>query len=155
PASTNIAVLARAHYQQTLTVSTPFTFILNKSGRSATVPATLSATRAELVFWAPDNKTHPGSTSNAFLLLDISFSDNQGDTEVGFDPSLLTITPDGGAAIKAQNLSNEADKVLVGFEVPAGFTDGTVTLGGSFVDSSGITNAVAAPVSFPVAIPAG
>jgi hypothetical protein len=155
PASGNIAVLTRKNFQQTLSVSTPFAFALTKGTQTATVAATLSATRATLDFWAPDGKTHPADTGNAYLVVDAFFNDTAGDANAGFDPSLLTLTPTGGAAIKAQNLASVAGSVLIGFEVPATFTTGTVTVSGSYVDGNGTTEAVAAAVSFPISIPAG
>ncbi len=151
----NIAVLTRQNYQQTLSVSTPFSIALTRGGSHGSVSATMSATGASLSFWAPDKTTHPDTTADAFLIVDVGFNDSAGDTNVGFEPTLVSVTPTGGAAIKARNLATDPTKILLGFEVPATFTTGTLTIAGSFVDSDGITETITPTLTVPIAIAAG
>jgi hypothetical protein len=63
---------------------------------------------------------------------------------------LLHLTPTGGAQIVAKDV-DPSNRVFAVFEVPAGFTKGTVTI--SSHESGNPAISVVTPVSFPVTLP--
>ena len=159
PGKTNIAVLARDNRFGSFTVPKGFNFTETGGGSTANRPCTLTGSVAGLFYWADDEgsakATAPG---NAILETDLKyvfstdspppFTGSSAGDSATFEPSHLTLTLPGGQKAQAKIV---ADRTV--FEVPAGFTEGTITIGGAFTNSNAITFTVTAPVSFKVSIP--
>ena len=159
PGTGNIAVLARANRFGSFTVPKTFNFTETGGGASANRPCTLSGSVAGLFYWADDEgSARATSPGNAILETDLKYTfstdspppftgSSAGDSAT-FEPSHLTLTLPGGQKTQAKVV---ADRTV--FEVPAAFTEGTITISGAYTNTNGITFTVAAPVSFKVSIP--
>ena len=159
PGAGNIAVLARTNRLGSFTAPGTFNFTETGGGASADRPCTLTGSVAGLFYWVDDKGSAAASaTTNAILETDLKYTfstdspppftgSSAGDTAT-FEPSHLSITLPDGQVIPAKVLS---DRTV--FEVPATFTEGTITVGGAFTNANAITFTVAAPVSFKVSIP--
>ena len=159
PGTGNIAVLGRDNRFGSFTVPKGFNFTETGGGATANRPCTLSGSVAGLFFWADDEGSAKASApGNAILETDLKyifstdspppFTGSSAGDSATFEPSHLTLTLPGGQKVKAKLL---ADRTV--FEVPATFTEGTITIGGAFTNSNAITFTVAAPVSFKVSVP--
>ncbi|MHA3704300.1 hypothetical protein ACXR2U_19175 [Jatrophihabitans sp. YIM 134969] len=159
PGTSNIAVLARDNRFGSFTPPRSFAFTETGGGASASRPCTLSGSVAGLFYWADDEGTaKAGAPGNAILETDLKYTfstdspppftgSSAGDSAT-FEPSHLVLTLPGGQKTQAKLVANRTV-----FEVPAGFTEGTITVGGAYTNSNGITFTVTTPVSFKVSIP--
>lgn len=156
PGPTNIAVLTRAVFTTPLAVTLPVNITAARAGQSGTEAITVKADRAALEFWirTSDGRLHrPSRTTQAFLVVNLTFTDSAEPGAFGVYPEWLRFTPRGGATVRASNLLAGTDRVLNVFEVPANLTDGTVTITGSVAQGGG-TLTVATPKTIAVRIPA-
>jgi hypothetical protein len=151
PGAGNVAVLARSHRQAPLKVSQPLTVAL---GPGAPIQGSLTATEAVLGYWARAGQNHAASTDRAYLTVDLSFSAPNQAQALAIDAALLTLTPTGGSPMKAVDL-DPSDQVYAAFEVPADFTGGVITVGGSETTPAGLTLAISQPVNVPIGFQAG
>lgn len=151
PGAGNLTVLTRSHRQVPLPVQAPITLTL---GSSPPIAGTVTASQAVLGYWARSGQNHASAPSKALLALDLALTTTGQPEPLGFDPALLTLTPVGGAPIKAADL-DPGPNVYVAFEVPADFTAGNVVIAGSENTPAGTPLTVAQPVTIPVAIPGG
>jgi hypothetical protein len=161
PGATNILVLARAHRTDTtaatvtvtLNYSTRVVFSDNVTAQTQTAAVALSG--ATLTYRDDTNAVSASSPANAFLIPDIVYTGSHDGGPFGIDTALLTFTPTGGAAIPATNISKDPAKIRNVFEVPAGITTGTLTIGGTATETfsnggGSYTLTVAAPMTIPI-----
>ncbi len=170
PGATNVQVLARKNRSATVSqtqsatynYSTKVVFTDHSTGTTQTASIVLAG--VTLVYRDDVNAVSASAVDKAFLIPDIVYTGSHDGGPYGIDTSLLTFTPgtgaSAGAAITAKNISTDPSKIRNVFEVPADVTTGTLTVGGTATETfSGgpgtYTLTVAAPISFPVSIPAG
>ena len=135
------------------TVPVPVT--ISGAGGSLNLILTVSLRNAGLDFWLPRYADkHPTKPGDALLALDLSYTEPEDPGQVfGFDPQLLKLKLPDGRTFSARNLAS-AGKVFDVFEVPAGFTSGTLQITGSEqVDA--VTLTVNNAARFQIVIPAG
>ena len=171
PGAGNIQVLARknrslsANVSQTATYnySTKVVFADHVTGQSQT--ANLALAGVTLAYRDDVNNFTASAPDKALLIPDLVYTGSHDGGPYGVDTALLTFTPTDssgtkGAPITAKNISTDPAKIRNVFEVPADVTTGVITVGGTatetFSGSTGTyTLTVAAPMSFPIAFPAG
>ncbi|GHE11304.1 hypothetical protein [Klenkia taihuensis] len=124
-------------------VTTPFTF-------------TVTIQSASLSWYAGTNVTaRPSGPDRAFLVID---SDLVADTFSAGEgpPAYFSLTLPDGTVIPSQDIVDDPALVATAFDVPADFTEGTVTFGGVFTYPDGATvDFQPGTLSFPVTVPAG
>ena len=165
----NIAVLARKNRTVDSTATVAFTFTYSPEvgfadGTGGTSqPATASFTHADLSYLQTDVDNGATATasspSTAILFIALAYTATHDKGQYGFPAGLVTFTPTGGAAVAAKNIAGAIKDYLV-FEVPAGLTTGTITIGGSvtqtYVDAAGsYKESVLTAVTLPFSLPAG
>ncbi|HZC73957.1 MAG TPA: DUF2510 domain-containing protein [Jatrophihabitans sp.] len=155
PGAHNLAVLARRHRSEVLhrRASIPVHFSNGVGSADATFHA--RASYASIDFWIPGHTAkHASDPGHAILSMRLNYTDsaNPGHT-FGFDPQLLRLRLPDGHTIRARNVAH-AHFIFDVFEVPAGFTRGTVQISGS-EHVQGVTVTVRRTASIPLAIPAG
>lgn len=161
--SHNLAVLRRENRHVTLNGNGTMTFNASLPGY---VPQNFSigvhVTDAGLFWWAgQDSSRAPSNSGRAYLVvaLDIDWPaelGGSGDNSI-LDPPAYTLIPRGGNSIATTNLSTDPGQtIIIGFDVPADFTEGTFRIGGRHVASDGVTIDFGASVfDVPISIPAG
>lgn len=124
-------------------VTTPFTF-------------TVTIQSASLSWFAGTNVTaRPSAPDRAFLVIDTdlvadTFSAGEG------PPPYFTLTLPDGTVVPAQDIVDDPALVATAFDVPADFTEGTITFGGVFTYPDGATvDFQPGTLAFPVTVPAG
>ena len=111
--------------------------------------------QVNLVYFAgPGNAKAPSAPTNAFLdlttLLNCEGSPGQ------FDPVFWSLRLPDGTVLPAGDLDDVPGLISIAFEVPAGFTDGTLSFGGAGPAPDGVTfDTLGVFVPVPVAIAAG
>jgi hypothetical protein len=166
PGATNLAVLARAHRTDAISQAVSVTFnystrvVFTDGVTAQTQTASVSLTGATLTYRDDDNSVSASSPSDALLIPSIVYTGGHDGGPYGVDTALLSFTPTGGTPIAARNISTDPTKIRNVFEVPAGITTGTLTVGGTATESfsSGggtYTLTVAKPMSFPISFAAG
>ena len=167
PGADNIVVLARTHRSDAVNQSTTTTYnysakVVFADGTTGTSQtATLSLAGVTLAYQDTAYSTTASAIDKAYLIPDIVYTGSHDGGPYGVNTSLLTFTPTGGAAaITAKNVSTDPTKLRNVFEVPAGVTTGTITVGGTATEmfagsTTTYTLTVATPVSFAVSFPAG
>jgi hypothetical protein len=166
PDPKNIQVLARANRSftsgQTLNAtynySTKVVFADHSTGQTQT--AMIKLATATLAYRDDTNNYTASGVDKALLIPDVVYTGSHDGGPYGVDTSLLTFTPTGGTAITAKNISSDPTKIRNVFEVPAGVTTGTITVGGTATETfsgsaSTYTVTVATPINFSVDFPAG
>jgi hypothetical protein len=159
----NLAVLRRENRHTSLNGHGSMTFTGSLPGyvpQNFTIG--VNVTEAGLFWWAgQDNSRHPESSALAYLVVAV---DVDWPAELGgpaedsiLDPPAYTLIPRGGNSIAVTNLSiNPADTIIVGFQVPADFTEGTFRIGGRHTAHDGVTIDFGTAVfDVPISIPAG
>ncbi|MGH9247242.1 MAG: DUF2510 domain-containing protein [Acidimicrobiales bacterium] len=159
PAPLNISVLRRENRSQTLGASQALTITVSKPGFvSETDTVTVTVNRVDLVwFFGEGGAQHPADPNNAFLVVDVDYAwPPDVPVNTGLTSGLFSLTPAGGGPIPAINLATDPTKVLVAFEVPNTFTQGTITIAGRSTNPGGFTEDLGGgqfPV--PISIPEG
>jgi hypothetical protein len=155
PGRNNLAVLTRRHRSTAIGKSAAIPIRFSGVGGSVDMTFNAKVDGAELDFWMPEHATsHPSKPGNALLFVDLYYSESSSPGETfGFDPQVLKLKLPDGRTFSARNIA-PAGKILDVFEVPAGFTTGTLGITGSeAVD--GVTLSVTQTITFPVVIAAG
>ena len=167
PGAGNIVVLARSHRGDAVnqTLSATFTYsakvVFADKSTGTTQAATIQFNGATLAYQDPAYKiSTPSGVDKAYLIPDLTYKGNHDGGPYGLNTSLLTFTPTGGTAIPAKNVSADPTTLRNVFEVPAGITTGTITVGGTATEmfagtTSTYTLTVSPPVTFAVSFPAG
>jgi len=154
PGSGNLQVLARANRTVEVNAAPQLVGTLSAPGRvSAEFPFTVTVARASLQ-WAVDGQQQT-DPSRAFLVLDVSLAIP--DQAPGALPvEYLSLALPDGTVVPAVDLAGDPGLVLPAFDVPAGFTTGTLTVAGvaTFPDGA-VADFGAGRLDVPLAIPAG
>jgi hypothetical protein len=155
PGSDNIAVLARSHLEGAVHKKVTITGQVSNGAASGTVTMHARVSSANLDFWAPGHESvHAPDSRHALLTTDLGYTDPQQPGKwFGFDPGLLRLRLPNGQLLRPRNIARK-NRIFNVFTVPAGFTRGTIIVGGS-ERIDGITFRIPKPVNFPVAFPAG
>jgi hypothetical protein len=154
PGSGNLQVLARTNRIAEINTAPQLEGTLSAPGKiSAVFPFTVTVARASLQ-WSAGGK-QPADPGRAFLVLDVALS--VPDTAPGAVPvEYLSLTLPDGSVARAGDLNDDPAMVLPAFEVPAGFTAGTLTFAGVATFPDGATaDFGAGRLDIPIAIPAG
>jgi hypothetical protein len=154
PGSGNLAVLARRHNSAFLFRSFNVSVKASEKGASANLTLHGRLNLVSLNFWVPGHtNVHASSPRNGMLTADASYTRKGSSKRFGFDPKLLRLKLPDGRTLGARNVagSGHVDDV---FEVPAGFTRGTLQVTGSY-KSGKVTIRVTHTVSLGISIPAG
>ncbi|MBE7186940.1 DUF2510 domain-containing protein [Jatrophihabitans endophyticus] len=132
PGSGNIAVLARESTSGYIGTNFSMRSTLSKNGASQTDKISVEINGANLYFWVPLHpKDHPASAGSAYLSVDATYKNpSEPGRVIGYDPGLLRLELPGGSSVRAHNLAG-AGHIYDVFTVPAGFTSGTLVIGGS------------------------
>ena len=157
PGSSNLAVLTRTHRTQLLGRTFDVRVRVRKGSRTATVTFRTTATLATLDYWPPANTAAtPSKPGDALLSVRINYTDSAdaGGGPYGYDPSLLRLELPDGSYVKARNVA-AAGKIADVFEVPAGFTTGTLQITGTQHADGGVTATVRSTKTLAISIPAG
>ena len=156
PGAGNIAVLTRTHRSQLLGSTFNVTVQARKGKQKVSAVFRTTATLARLDYWSPANTAaKPSSTRNALLSIRVNYTTaKEKGGPFGYDPPLLRLRLPTGTYVKARNVAPKG-KIANVFEVPAGFTTGTLQIIGSEPGSGGTTISVVTPKSIPISIPAG
>ncbi len=167
PGAGNIAVLARQNRELNSGATAAITFSYSPAvgfedgttGTSQTATATFS--RATLSYTDDGGATAVTASSpgTAILHVGLSYSGTHDAGPFAFPAGLVTFTPTGSAAVPAKNTGTD-DQVYLVFEVPAGVTTGTITIGGTVNQTYGNTSgtykeSVPTPASIPFSLTAG
>lgn len=152
----NIAVWQRANRTQDLAVSQALTIRASQPGFvTEDLPSTLTVTGVQLLYFAGPGARAPSAPNQAFLVLNAEFTID-GQAGIQLDPPYWTLTQTDGTVLPAVNLAVEPDRILIGFEVPANFTEGTMSVGGVATSPSGLTlDTLGVIVPIPVSISTG
>jgi hypothetical protein len=143
PAADNIAVLRRSNRDQALDASANMAFHASAPGfvpGDFSVAVTVRTVRL-LWFFGADGERRPDGRDRAWLVPETSFAWSAGldaESEVSLDPEFFTLTLPDGTIVEATNLA-EPGKVQIVFDVPADFTEGTLTIGGQVLRHTGET----------------
>jgi hypothetical protein len=151
--SGNIAVLARKNRTGLVGKSFNVPIHLSRAGANGDVVFHAQASVTNLYFWPPGHDTDlPSSAGDAYLSVRLNYTDadDPGKT-FGFDPALLRLKLPDGTVVHAKNLAG-AGRIYNVFQVPADYTNGTLTISGSEKVDNGITLRVSSPRSFRVNI---
>jgi hypothetical protein len=160
PGPDNIQVLQRDDLTQTLNVSGDLTFTMSAPGYiPETSSVTVTVTGASLFWFNEDGSRHAPGPDRAWLVLAAEFAwapDLGIGPGYGLEPELWSLAGGGGNMIPAIDLAPEPESFIVGFDVPADFTESTVVIGGNSVTSDGVTvDFGSSRLEVPVEIPAG
>jgi hypothetical protein len=167
PGAGNIVVLARSHRGDAVNEpgSTTFTYsakvVFADKSTGTTQSANIQLNGATLAYQDPAYKiSTPSGVDKAYLIPDLTYTGSHDNGPYGLNTSLLTFTPTGGTAIPAKNVSSDPTTLRNVFEVPAGVTTGTITIGGTATEmfagtTTTYTLTVSPPVNFPVSFAAG
>src|SRR3954468_3624211 len=154
PAEGNLQVWARTNRTAEVNASQQLAGTLSAPGRvSAPFPFAVGVGRASLQ-WSANGKQAAGA-DRALLVIDVSLAIPPGGP--GAVPvEYLSLTLPDGTVVRAVDLNDDPAFVLPGFDVPAGFTTGTLTFAGvgTFPDGA-VADFGAGRLDFPIAIPAG
>jgi hypothetical protein len=143
PAAQNPSVLRRANRTQILGGSQAMGFTLSKPGfvtENHTVTVTMVGVEL-LWFLGADGSSHPADPGRAFLVVDVDYAWPAGfGADLGLDTPVWTLTLPDGTVVPASNLADDpVNRVVIGFDVAADFTDGTITLAGRQTFADGVT----------------
>ncbi|MGY1837706.1 MULTISPECIES: hypothetical protein [unclassified Modestobacter] len=157
PGPGNVQVLTRANRTAEVDASQQVEGAFSAPGRvPASFPVTVRLGSATLQWFAgADGSVRPRDPSRAYLVLEVTMALPEGDP--GAVPvELLTLVLPDGTRRPGVDLSPAADRVLAAFDVPAGFTDGTVVVRGRAALPDGLVADLGTDgAEFPLTVPAG
>lgn len=157
PGPDNLAVLARTNRTLDVDRSQRLEGTLSAPGRvSASFPFTVSVDGGTLQWFAGvDRASRPSGPDRALLVVDVSLA-IPGVPAGAVPLELLSLRLPDGTDVDAVDLSDDPDRVLVAFDVPASFTTGVLTVGGAatFPDGSAADFGTG-EVEFRLEVPAG
>ncbi|WP_369139388.1 hypothetical protein [Modestobacter versicolor] len=157
PGSGNLAVLARTNRTAEVDASRRLDGTLSAPGRvPAELPFTVAVTRGTLTWWAgPDGASRPADPSRALLVLDASLA-LPGTAPGGIPADLLSLRLPDGTVLRALDLADDPDRVLLAFDVPADLTAAVLRVGGSATFPDGaVVDLGTGRLDVPIAVPAG
>ncbi|QNG36318.1 hypothetical protein F1C76_06710 [Geodermatophilaceae bacterium NBWT11] len=157
PGPDNLQVLVRENTEAAPVPAQQIPGVISAPGR-VTTPFTFTVTvqSAELSYYAGTNVTAlPSGPDRAFLVLDTDLvadglSGGEGPAEY------FTLTLPDGTVVPSQDLVPDPSLVGTAFDVPADFTEGTLTFGGVFTyPDTATVDFQPNTLSFAVSVPAG
>lgn len=157
PDPDNVAVWQRANRNQVLSYAQAITIRASQPGFvTEDFPATLVVNQVVLTYFAgPNLDRAPSAPGQAFLVLDAGLN-IAGQNALGLDPPYWSTTLPDGTVLAAADLNDDPSLISIAFEVPATFTEGTLTFGGVLTTASGLTfDSLGVVLSIPIAIEAG
>ncbi|MCZ2815869.1 hypothetical protein [Modestobacter sp. VKM Ac-2984] len=150
----NLQVLARTSREADVDAVRQLSATLSAPGRvSASLPVTIAVGGGRLEWFVQDER--PADPSRALLLLDVTMA--LPDAAPGAVPTgLLSLRLPDGTTLPALDLDDSPTRVITAFDVPAGFTEGTLVVAGSasFPDGASVDLGTGR-ASVPVTVPAG
>jgi hypothetical protein len=150
----NILVLARKHRFVAIGKTASVPVSLSNGSNSADVTYHATFATASLDFWVPRHPDrHPVSATDALLSVDIDYTDPTHPGTFGWDPQLLKLRLPNGTVLAARNIA-AVNRIFDVFEVPAGFTTGTLEVTGS-EKVQGISLTVSRAAVFTISLAAG
>jgi hypothetical protein len=151
----NIAVLLRTHRGVAIGKSASVPVRLSRAGESSNLTFHTTVRSAALDYWLPQYPgSHPAKPSNAMLSVDVAYTDTTAPGKTyGWDAALLKLKLPGGTSVPARNVATK-DHVFNVFEVPAGFTSGTLLITGK-EKVGDVSLQVSKSAAFLISIPAG
>jgi hypothetical protein len=161
PASGNPSVLRRENRSQSLNHSQPLGFTISAPGY---LPETFTVTptilQVDLLwFMGTEGRKHPADPGRAYLVvtgLDLAWPSPPFDPNAALDEPFWTLTAANGATVAAVNVDDQPGFVTIGFEVPADFTAGTISIGGRHTFPDNFTwDFGSNRLDVPISIPAG
>ncbi|MEI4270295.1 hypothetical protein TEK04_01045 [Klenkia sp. LSe6-5] len=156
PGADNLQVTTRDNRASATPGTQSLPGTISRDGLSADATYTLEVSSARIGWYtATDISATPPAPDRAFLVLQDYLTADNASFIAGKPPSsLYTLTLPDGTVVAGQNLSPDPNLVATAFDVPAGFTDGTITFGGSGALADGSTLTFPEQRTFPVTIPA-
>ena len=158
PAVQNPSVLRRDNRSQTLGASQALPFTVSAPGFISESFAVTPTIQDVDLFWffGANGTIHPADPQRAYLVVGVDYVwPPEIDPNTGLDTPFWTLTLPDGAVIGGVNVNDDpANLVTIAFDVPADFTDGTITVGGIHTFPTNETfdfgaNQLVAPVSIP------
>jgi hypothetical protein len=149
----NLAVLYRRHRVDVLGRHYNVPIHLSNANGSTDVTFRASIGDAGLAYWVPGHAdVHPSDAEHAVLTFDLTYTDSGSPGHTyGFDPAVLRLVPNSGGSLKARNVAG-AGRIYNVFDVPAGFTGGTLEITGHEKVGSvnvKVRTTIRIPLSFP------
>lgn len=151
----NVAVWQRANRSQSLTFAQATTLRASQPGFvTEDLPCTVNVGGVQLDYFAGLATRAPSAPDRAFLVLNAELNL---DGQIGqLDAVFWSLTLPDGTVVPAVDLIDDPVNILIAFDVPANFTEGTVNFGGVGTTSGGLTfDSLGAFVSVPISIPEG
>lgn len=154
PAPDNLQVLARTSREADVDAVRQLSADLSAPGRvSVSLPLTITVREGRLAWFVGDER--PADPSRALLLIDATMA-VAGAPPGAVPPSLLSLRLPDGTVLPALDLDDSPARVLTAFDVPAGFTEGTVVVSGSVTFPNGASvDFGTGQATVPVTVPAG
>jgi hypothetical protein len=155
PAAQNPSVLRRANRTQALGGTQSMGFTLSQPGfvtENHTVTVTVLSVEL-LWFFGDEGSRHPPDPARAFLVVDVDYVWPAGfEADLGLDTPVWSLALPDGTVVPATNLADDpVNRVVVGFDVSADFTQGTITIAGRQTFDDGVTLDLGA-ARFPTAV---
>jgi len=157
PDAGNVGVWQRVNRSQALTFSQNITIRGSQPGFvTEDLNGVFSLTRVSLSYFSgPNLDRAPSAPGQAFLGLESDLSVD-GTGGFGVDPPFWSLTLSDGTVLPAYDLIDDPDRIQIVFEVPATFTEGTLTFGGVATSATSLTlDSLGVFLSVPISIPEG
>ena len=157
PGTDNLQVTVRANRASAAPGTQSLPGNISRDGLSADANYTLDVSAARIGWYtATDITVTPSAPNRGFLVIQDFLTADNASFIAGKPPSsLYTLTLPDGTVVPGQNLSTDPALVATAFDVPADFTTGTLTFGGTGTLNDGSVLTFAETRTFPVSIPAG
>lgn len=161
PGAKNIKFYARTNREQRLsksgTVSLHYSaeIVLPDGSGGTSQTGKWTATFARLSYSIPERHAKASGPGQALLFVDLGYTLGS-QSNIGFDPSIVTFTPKSGHTVRARNLAG-AGKIFNVFDVPADMTSGTLHIAGSYTRTFSNANqtytTTVSPINIAISIP--
>jgi hypothetical protein len=159
PGDGNIPVLTRTNRTQTLGTAHQVSVTASDATGSAPVTGTVTVQAVFLDWFLFDDPSkRPSSPQNAFLVVQLDYAwVGVEPADAGLTNQVFSVALPDGQVLPATNLAGDpTSQAIIAIEVPAGFTTGTLQIGGVDRQPTGLTVDFGANVySTPISIPEG
>ncbi|SDP52187.1 hypothetical protein SAMN05660199_04116 [Klenkia soli] len=157
PGADNLQVTTRENRDSAAPGSQSLPGSISRDGASADATYTLDVSAVRIGWYTgTDITATPPAPDRAFLVIQDNLVADNASFIAGKPPSALyTLTLPDGTVVPGQNLSPDPAFVATAFDVPADFTTGTITFGGTASLADGSVLTFGETRTFPVSIPAG
>jgi hypothetical protein len=164
PGANNIKLYARSNREQRLSKSGTITLrysaqiVLPDGSGGTSQTGRWSVSLARLSYTIPERHAKARGPGQALLFVDLGYAVG-GQSDLGFDPSIATFTPQSGHPVRARNIAGVAGKIYNVFDVPADLTSGTLRVAGSFsrkfANADQTYTTTVTPIAVTISIPKG